>query len=895
MAMKNKKINKKHITMTRIITIIFLCMATMASFAQDIPQNIDPNQMSDAEVQQAKKKLEQSGLSRDAAVELARQRGASEQQIQDMLRRMDEGSTVTSDDIAADALEPDTDDEQSTADDDASEVQEEEITDLTQRSGGYTSASNRFGTYLFDSSNSSFEPNPNIPTPRDYIINIGDEIVITIWGNSQASYQLTVNKNGQIIIPDIGPVVLAGITFDEAQDKLSNKLSSIYADIKGPNPGTFAQIDLGKMRSIKVHIIGDARRPGTYTLPATASVFNALYLSGGPNNIGSFRNINLLRDNKPFATVDVYKYLVEGKLNENHILQDEDVIFIPTLNKQVKVSGSFKRNALFELTNGETIHNLINFAGGYTDETYKHRMKLYRKSQDGLRIQDFTQNEIDDIKLQNGDMLTAEKILQMYENRVTINGSVFRPGEYEWTYGLTLSQLIKKADSITADSYKKQGHIIRLNDDMSNRFVPFNLAEVLNGETDYYLQPEDLITIKSHFQLKEPKFFSVTGNVIKPGTFNYIDSVRITDAIYLANGLKDGTYDIAHIVRTNPDDKTLRYIKFSLDDVMNGTGNIYLKNRDILTIKAAPQMKEQQSISVTGQVNNPNTFSFKENMTLTDAIYLANGFTEGADTSYIEVSRRLGYKKESNRNDTLRYIFQFKLPRDLTDTTEAGSFALQPDDRISVHRNPGYVKPGAARIQGEVLLSGSYALNTRDMRISDLIEKAGGLTSDAYVGGAQFQRLVNGQMELVGLDLQKIINNPDKSDQNLLLQDGDMLIIPRKMDVVNITGNVLDPMALTYEKGKGLRHYIDQAGGFDERTRKNKIYVKYANGTTEVTKLTPFRNYPPIEPGCQIIVPRKPEKSQTDNTGKWLSIASTLSSLTVAVSAILNNTGTGGN
>jgi len=783
--------NKNRLFFILTAFVAFILMGSLSANSQNVvPSTVKVNELSNAQVKQAKDMLDNSGLSKSAAIEVARQKGASEQQIQEMMQRIDalEGNT------------PATQEQTLQIEQTEAATAEEPIVEETaqaKKAAGYSNAGARFGAYLFNSNNLTFEPSPNISTPKNYIINIGDQVVVSIWGNSQATYQLVVNRNGQVQIPDVGPVYIAGLPFEEAEKKLSQKLSTIYADMQGGSPRTFAQIDLGKMRSIKVNIVGEATTPGTYTLPATASVFNALFLSGGPGNIGSLRNIRLIRDGKAIKTIDIYRYLIDGDESENMTLRDEDIIFIPTVEKQVKVSGEFKRNALFELQENETLANLITYAGGYTDETYLYRMKLYRKTQTGSQLIDFTQSEIASTPLLNGDMLVAEKILNVYQNRVSIAGAIWRPGDYELTNGLKLSELIQKADSITPDAYYKGGHVIRANNDGTSQFIPFILADLLDGKTDIALENEDQVVIKSHFQ-----------------------------------------------------------------------------------------MKEQSTITVSGEVNSPFSSTFTQNMTLRDAIYLANGFKEGADSTSIEVSRRLGYEKESHAGDTLRAVFQFTLSRDLNFNDEASKFLLNPFDRISVRRAPGYREPEEVTIIGEVKYAGRYALNTKNLRISDLVEKAGGLTQEAYPEAAQFQRNAGMGNEKIGIELHKILKGNDgKSD--LLLTNGDVLIIPKKLQTVKVTGNILNPMSMTYEEGKTLKYYIDKSGGFNERTRKNKVYVMYPNGTTAVTKTFLFRTYPKVKPGSQIVVPAKPEKQYTDNTGKWLAFASTMSSVAIAISYFL--------
>lgn len=782
-------------TNMKFSTLIFVFFCTLLSlniFGQEIPKNVNVNDLSNSQVKQAKEALESSGLSRDAAAEIARKKGATEQQIQDMLKRMDDLDTKSSNTtVTSDPTNP-LDQIKDLNDKAEKQNVEEKLATASVNDNG-----KRFGSYIFSGKNLTFEPNPNLPTPKNYRISVGDQVIISVWGNSQASYQLTVDRNGHIRIPDISPVYVAGLTFDEATNKIREKLSSIYADMLGNTPSTFAQVDLGQMRSIQVNLVGEANAPGTYTLPATATVFNALYLSGGPNSIGSFRNIKLMRDGKVFKVIDIYKFLMNGDLTDNLNLQDNDIIYIPTLEKQVKVNGEFKRNGLFELKEKESLPDLIRYAGGYTDDAYLYRMKLYRKTQQGMRVEDFTFRDIKDKTLENGDVLVSEKTKNFFENRVVIGGSVVRPGEYEWREGIKLSEVIQKADSITPDAYLKGGHILRLNKDLTSKLIPFSVLEIVSGKSDLTLEPEDVITIKSHFEMKEQATISVGGEVIKPFTSQYVD-----------------------------------------------------------------------------------------NITLRDAIYMADGFKEDADSSYIEVSRRLGYKKEANLGDTVRIIFTFKLPRDLNMDDNTGKFKIEPFDRISVRKAPGFRQPEEVSIQGEVKFAGNYALNTKSLRITDLINKAGGITAEAFPEGAQFRRsnAVLGN-EILGIDLDYIIKHPEDQN-NLFLMNGDMLIIPRKLQTVKVVGNVQNPMSLTYIPAKTLKQYISMAGGFDESTNKRRIYVKYPNGTTATTSSFLFRRYPDVKPGSEIIIPKKPEKQRGDNTGKWLSIATTMSTLSLAIATI---------
>ena len=491
--------------------IIFLSVILLICnivIAQDV-QSVDVKALPQSDIQKAQKAMQGAGLSTQDAANLARQKGATEQQIQDFENRLQAGETP-SENVISDPVQ------------EASEnVEEQEDVEKSTRQTGFEISGRIFGSYLFNNKNLTFNPSINIQTPKNYEIGIGDQIIVNIWGNSQNNYQLQVNKNGQILIPDVGPVYIAGNTFQEAENKIIQRLTSIYADMGGSNPQTFAQVNMGQLRSIQVNLVGEVAAPGTYTLPVTATVFNGLYLSGGPNSIGSFRNIKIIRNNNVFKTIDIYKFLVNADPSENILLQDNDIIFIPAAEKRVDVNGEFKRNGLFELKEGEMLSDLIKFAGGFTENSYLSKTQIYRKTQQGYQISDVTFSQLATTPLINGDEIRNKQILSTFENRVNISGAVYRPGEYEWSQGLTLYDLIMKADSILPDAFLNRGIITRFNPDLSTSSISFNVEDIITRKSNIELYQEDMVLIKSHFELEEQPTFKVNGEVLAPGNFKW--------------------------------------------------------------------------------------------------------------------------------------------------------------------------------------------------------------------------------------------------------------------------------------------------------------------------------------------------------------------------------------
>ncbi|QGY46551.1 sugar transporter [Maribellus comscasis] len=772
----------KQFRLQKIIFILPLFFCVMLATGQNV-QSVDVKELSDSDIEKVRKQMQDAGLTEQEAINLARQRGASEAQIREFQQRLREGA-VSIDSLSAVSN---------------AEYNMEAMKDssLSVRKDTFNTAVNIFGFSLFNNKKLSFEPGANIQTPKNYEIGIGDQLIINVWGNSQNNYELTVNQNGQIIVPDVGPVYVAGMPFRDAESKIKQRLTSIYADMGGNNPQTFAQINIGELRAIRVNIVGEVMSPGTYTLPATSTVFNALYLSGGPDTIGSFRNIKIIRDNKLFQTVDIYKFIVDADPSDNISLKDEDIIFVPPVERRVEVRGEFRRNTRFEIKEEETLDDLFRFAGGFTGNAWLAQVHVYRKTQQGLQIIDVLHENAENTILKDGDRIVSRKISEEFENRITIEGAVYQPGEYQWEEGVTLSALIQKAGGLKKDAFQNRGMITRENPDKTKSNIPFDVGDVVARKSDIVLQPEDSVLVKSLFDLREEPYISVSGEVLTPGEFHFSDG-----------------------------------------------------------------------------------------MTLGDAVFVADGFTEGADSTFIEVARRLSYKEAAQVNNQLVHIFTFKLDRDLRLQQGDAQFKLQPFDQISVRQAPGFRNAGKVTVKGEVKYAGQYAISEKGQRISDLVIMAGGITQYAFAEGATFERTnpILGS-ENIAVDLPAILAGAG-GHNDLFLRDGDVLFIPEYIQTVKVSGSVQNPFSLTYEKGVSFKSYIERSGGFDSRALRRKAYVKYANGSTASKKGFIFKSYPKVLPGSEIIVPEKPAK-ENNNTSQWLAVASTFSSIAVAIAAVL--------
>ncbi len=771
------------------------------------PASVNVEALSDAQIQKLIGEMEKNGMSQEEAMALARARGASQLQIDQIIRRINElkrngGAKISALKSQEAVLEP--------------------VEVMSEKANFKATEKNKniFGFQFFNSENLSFEPSMDMPVSESYALGVGDEVNVSVYGASQQTYQQTVQKSGSITISDLGPIYVYGLPIKEVKDKIKARLTSIYNGMGGAFPNTFVEIGLGALKGINVNVIGEVNLPGTYTLPATASAFNALYLAGGPNENGSFRKIDILRDGELVNSIDVYAYLIDGAVKNNMQLRDQDVVLVRPYVKRVKIEGEFKRTGLFEAQKDESVADILRFAGGFTAKAYTHRLELYRNNTRTLSFIGVTADQYDKVPLMNGDSLVAGRLTERFENRVSIEGAVYRPGNYELVEGLKLSELIQTAEGLKEEAFMERAVITRKLADMSLKVISFSVRDVVNGKTDFELQREDKVQITSMFD-----------------------------------------------------------------------------------------MREARTVEIVGEVQFVGTYAWAENLRIGDLIFQAGGFKEEAEVAGLEVSRVLDYGETSKLTKSLLHTFQFSLDRNLKLNPEDEAFLLKPFDKVYVRRAPGYRPQGAISVGGEVKYSGSYGITRKNEKISDVIKRAGGITQEAYVKGASLRRKIilseaeyqaklaivaqdttmmgedieKVAYQIVGIDLGEILNNKG-GVEDLQVKAGDQILIPSKLETVMVSGSVLSPVAHTFTDKKKLKDYIYRSGGFAQRAKKGKVYVLYANGTTQATKGGLFgRRFPKIEPGCEIIVPEKPEVDKAANAGKWLAFTSTLASLITAL------------
>lgn len=813
-----------------LLSLIFLSLVISFTAVAQNYSNIKVDELSDAQILQMIKKAESVGYNDAQLEQMATAQGMKADEIQKLRLRVEkvrkQGTAVKLDDKPTSTGREMSETTDGGKVDNEKKVSDEEIGPKV------------FGSELFRNGNITFEPNLRIATPKGYVIGPDDKLLIDLTGDNEASYNLQVSADGIINLQYVGRIAVGGLTIEQATSKINTAMSKTYPSLRSGR--TNLAINLGNIRSIKVTLTGQLVKPGTYTLSSLSTVYNALYASGGPAQNGSFRKIEVIRNNKVISTIDIYSFLLKGVQQNNIRLQDQDVINVPVFNKRVEVTGEVKRSALFEVVNGESLKDVLDFAGGFTTQAYTAKVKAFQNTDKDRKIVDIASAEFSTYQPQNGDKYIVEAILDRFQNRVEILGAVFRPGVYELEKGLTLRGLINKSDGLTEDAFLNRGYINRLNPDNTQSLISFDVAKIIAGtETDIPLLREDKITISSLFDLRDEYKVSIQGEVRAPGTFEYADG-----------------------------------------------------------------------------------------MTLESVIQLAGGFKEGATPSRIEISRRVKNSEATVASARTAELFTVSVDQNLK--LEGEPFILKPFDIISIRNSEGYTIQKQVKLEGEVVYPGTYTITRKDEKISELIKRAGGLTSSAYPDGASLkrpgaekvnpndknainnkdeedkkflnlkraqeagakdtisadveQRLI--QSDLVGINLVKILDNPN-SKYDLIIEDGDVIRVPRTLQTVKVTGEVLNPNSIVYLPGKSLRQYINGAGGFTSNARKNGTYIKYANGSAAaVSKFLFFNNYPVVKPGAEILIPKRAEKERL-TAQSWIGIGTAVASLGAIIVSLL--------
>ncbi len=670
-----------------------------------------------------------------------------------------------------------------------------------------------FGRNIFNNKRLTFEPNMNIATPDDYRLGPGDEVYVDVWGASQQRFECTVSPEGVINIENFGPVQVSGLTVAQTNARLRSTLGARYA-------GSDVRLTVGQTRTITVDVMGEVKTPGTYTLSAFSTVFHALYMAGGTNDIGTLRNIKVFRNGRQITTCDIYDYILNGNMKGNVRLQPGDVVVVGSYECLVQVTGKVKRPMYYEMKSTESVGTLLRYAGGFTGDAYDQLVRLIRKSGGQLSVFSLDEFERGNFQLADGDSVAVDSTLQRYRNMVEVKGAVFRTGKYQMDGSITtVRQLIEAAGGLCEDAMKTRAVLHRLTDERRLQVVQVDLQGIL-----------------------------------------------------------------AH---TAPD--------------------IALRNEDVLFIPSRSYLIGEQKLSIHGEVVYPGEYDFAENTTLEDFILQAGGLTDAASLVKVDVSRRIRNQLATESSDKIAESYTFKLKDGFVVDGTPG-FVLQPYDEVYVRRSPGYVEQQNVEVKGEVAFEGRYALVTKGMRLSDLVKQCGGLTPQSYAPGAHLERKLSPEEQLkqqsmiklatlgdttdvrrlelsdvrvVAINLEKAIANPGSNQWDLVLQEGDVLVVPQYSNTVTINGEVLYPNTVGYDKNKKLSDYINSAGGFTQKARTGKVFAVGMNGS--VTKV---RSKKDITPGCNIVVPAKMRRRGV-SLAEMMSVFTMLATLGTVVATLV--------
>jgi len=788
---------KKSFIFFSLLTLILLPFSNVfAQIPSDLSQ-VKASQITDAQLLQFIKKAQSSGMTENDLMQQLQQKGLPDTELQLLSTRiknlMAEDNTTV---LTPDRMEINAGNKR---------VYNGEITEFKMP----LQPSRVFGSELFSGVDPVFVPNLKIATPKGYIIGPEDELQLEVYGNNISSQKLMVSPDGLINVKYTGPVNVSGMTIEQATGVLKARLTKYYPELA--SGATKLQLTLGSVRSIQVTVVGAVKKPGTVTLPSIATLFNALYSSGGPLDNGSFRNIELIRNNKTIALADLYEFILKGDQSANVSLHDNDVIRVPFAKTQIVLDGELNRKGIFEVKEGESLQQALDFAGGFKSNAFKGRITGTGFTDVERKVIDVAKESFASFNLNNGDSLYIDSVVNRFDNRVIISGAVFKPGAYSIEKGLDLKELILKAQGLKEDAFLGRANLVRVREDKTKEYKSLNLKSIIKNNQAFALVKEDSIHIVSILELRDSSTVSLIGPVKKPGDFRYEDS-----------------------------------------------------------------------------------------LTLQGLLLQSGGFLENATPIKIEIGRRNTALNVGEKGALTSQIISIDLKKDLSDF--GADIILKPFDIISVKVDPNKVKQISVKVTGEVFYTGSYTLISPEERLSSVLKRAGGILSYADIDGAklirkkemrdtaQIKRLALSTFKIsnlkdnlkedtsniisndelksntteVALNLRAILEKTETADDPTLI-DGDELIVPRFNNTVNVGGEVLKPVSVQYESGKGFSSYLSAAGGYTRNAFRNRAFVVYPNGRAAKThQFLGIRVYPKITPGSSVFIPLKPDTKGFD-------------------------------
>jgi len=735
------------------------------------------------------------------------------------------------------------------------------------------------------------------PAPSSYILGPGDEVIVDIWGATVSHIAATVQNDGSINLSELGPVYLAGMTLESAEASLKSQLTRIYAGLDDERADTFVKISIGKMKGVVINVSGEVVTPGIYTLPSLASLPSAIYMAGGLKNTGSVRNIKLYRKGKVAANFDLYAFLFHGKVDENLRLQDGDVIKVEPYGDVASISGAVVRPMKYEFREGETVSDIIAFAGNFTTDAQRDAAHVSRKGVVSNQDFDLKSEQFATFALVDGDDISVRRYLSNNENSVKLAGPVKYPGTY--ALGETISDvasLVNAAGGLIEGAFTGFGQINRLDENRQPTYVTFDLAKVLTGEEKVPLKREDNVVIYSNDDFVANQSVKISGSVMKPGQYSFHTGMTLSELLALAGGLSPDAYLARGIISHESVGGAPVVAPFNVLDA----GDVILMRNDAVRIYSIRELKQDATVKVLGEVNAPGEYSYREGITVGDLVELAMGFTDGVDMSNVQISSRGG----RTRGDVVTH--------DFASNPALLNTVLQPYDIVSFRRLTYFREQVSINVEGEVVSPGDYVLNKSDVRISDVMARTGGFTEEAYPHGAKLIRVLTEeererQMEAViaankslegekteinlgtlldrytiGIDIEEAIKNPG-STADVVLRSGDIIKVPQMNNTVKVSGGVLYPNTVVYEPNLGWKDYVNEAGGFTKRARKGKTFAVYMNGKVAAGD----KIY--MEPGMEIVIPERLPSEETKLTPVEIaSLATSTTSIATLVATIIN-------
>ncbi|MBS9523446.1 SLBB domain-containing protein [Litoribacter alkaliphilus] len=731
-----------------------------------------------------------------------------------------------------------------------------------------------FGMDLFynQERNLTFEPNLNLATPKNYILGPGDKLFIDIYGESEQNYEANVTPEGNLMLDNVGPVSVSGLSIEEATRRIKGRLQTYYPGMGGNNPTTFVQVSLGDVRTIKVHMVGELRLPGTFTLSAFSTVFNALYAAGGPNERGSMRNVKLIRNNREIARIDIYDFLMRGTADLNSQLQDQDVIMVEPFEARVQVAGEVKRPGIFEVKEGENLQSVMRYAGGFTDDAFTDRVSVVRNTPKEKTVSDIYREQFEMFTVKGGDRYYAGQLLDRFTNRVQIKGAVFREGNYAISDGMKLSDLIKRAEGLRGEAFLERATVLRTHEDLSTEVLQVNLSEVMAGQNDLTLQREDIVRVASIYDLTEEFYVKITGEVRNPGIFPFSKNMTVEDLLIFAGGVKeaaslseveiarraaqDNARDISDIIATSVN-----------RDLSPSASPVVLQPFDHVIIRRKPNFVLEKVIRIEGQVAAPGEFAVKNaEEKISDVIRRAGGLTDFAYPKGATLIRRTEFYETESERVRKQKNYENLLAR----------ISSESDDLTESQRRL------LTRIGEDIKNYQEFTTELEeDLVVKSKVDVLSGITERK----AEIAPLKIRETEAIAIDLEKILANPG-SRHDLILEEGDIISIPKRLQTVRLRGDVIYPTTVKYEDNRSMSYFINRAGGFDNRAKRRSTYVVYANGEVARTKsFLGLRFYPSVEPGAEVIVPTKGPRIPF-RPGEIISVTTGLATLALLLSQI---------